>query len=230
MGVGAGGQGGSSRLLMAAGAMVVALMLVITIVAAGVVVAAAIAGMESPEAWSRWANVGESFGVLDSLLSGLAFAALIVTLWIQFRELRVQQSELRLQRDAIERSSEELRRSAEASMRMLHFELVRMSIDDPALADVWPHPPAAADPADRRQLIYANLIFQHVALAMTVAGDSDEAVRRQLRHLLTSPVMRRYWAAAAAERAAMVIDGTEDARIARLGDEVYRDLDRGAAA
>ena len=220
--------GVAGRSLLIAGLVALTALLTVAMVGAGVAVAAAIAGTESPQSWSRLADVGQAFGALDSVLSGLAFAALVVTLWIQFRELRLQQTELRQQRDAIERSNAELRRSAEANMRMLHFELIRMSIDEPRLADVWPHPAAIAGSADRRQFIYANLVFQHVSLGMRVAGEPDEAVRRQLRHLFGSPVMREYWRLTAEERAALLPAAGEESRIARIGDEVCAELDHRA--
>ena len=56
------------------------------------------------ETASRW---GDSFGFVNAILSGLAFAAVIITLWLQ-------KSELRLQREELEATREQLKRSAEA--------------------------------------------------------------------------------------------------------------------
>jgi hypothetical protein len=204
-------------------------MLVVTVMAAGIIAAAGLGGTGDAQTWSRWANVGEAFGILDTVLSGLAFVALIVTLWIQLNELRLQQSELRLQRDAIQRSSDELRRSAEAGMRMLHFELMRMSIDDPALAEVWPRPDVS-DPGERRQLFYANLIYQHLLLWMESQDYSDAQVRDAVRHLFSSPLMRRYWTVAAAERARLSATSADEARITRIVNEVCHEFDRAAEA
>lgn len=43
-------------------------------------------------------NNGSSYGVLSAIFSGLAFAAMIITLWIQKNDLREQQIEMELQR------------------------------------------------------------------------------------------------------------------------------------
>ncbi|MFI5952671.1 DUF6082 family protein [Cryptosporangium sp. NPDC051539] len=212
-------------LLLIVGVVASSLVLVAAIISLGFLAMSLVSNVESPADWRRLADVGQAFGVLDSLLSGLAFVALLVTLGIQFRELRLQQSELREQREAVERSHSELRRSAEANMRMLHFELTRMSIDDSSLADVWPHPPEASDAGRRRQFIYANLIYQHLTLGLTMAGAPDDVVRGQLRHLFGSPAMRAYWRAAAVERAALLAPDGEEMRIARLGDEVCAELE-----
>jgi hypothetical protein len=192
----------------------------VVLVVAGVLAASLAARVESPEVWDRWAKVGDAFGVLNGLLSGMAFVGLVVTLWVQFRELALQRSELRLQRDAIVHSGEELRRSADANLRMLHFELLKMAIDDPALAEVWPDPANAADERHSRQLLYANLVFQHLSLSMLVARYTDEQIREALRYTFDSPLMREYWRLARRARRRTQVPGSDAWRVARLGDEV----------
>jgi len=189
------------------------------LVAVGVLTVAAAARVGAGR-WDEWADVGDAFGVLNGVLSGLAFAALVATLWVQFHELRLQRTELRLQRDAIERSGAELRRSADANLRMLHTDLIKMSLADPVLARVWPHPVPADDEDHRRQLLYANLIFQHQALTMLMADYTDEEIGEAMRYLFRSEIMREYWALSADARNRMDAgDGGAD-RIARIGDEV----------
>lgn len=52
---------------------------------------------------------GDSFGLLTSLFSGLAFAGLIITIMMQKDELALQREELRLQRAALEGQLAELK-------------------------------------------------------------------------------------------------------------------------
>jgi len=202
----------------------VAVTLMVGLVVAGVLAAALAARVESPEVWSRWASVGDAFGVLNGVLSGMAVVGLVVALWVQFRELSLQRSELRLQRDAIVSSGEELRRSADANLRMLHFELLKMAIDDPALAEVWPDPANVANEQHGRQLLYANLVFQHLSLSMLVAGYDDEQIREALRYTFDSSLMREYWRLAQRARARTQVPGSDAWRVARLGDEVLAEL------
>lgn len=61
-------------------------------------------------------TLGDSFGIVNSLFSGLAFALLIYTALMQKEELELQRQELRDNR-------EELRRSADA-----HRELVKLTL------------------------------------------------------------------------------------------------------
>ena len=51
-------------------------------------------------------------------------------------------------------SHNELRRSAEADLRMLHMELIKMSIADPQLAEVWPEFTPNLSPGQNRQYLY----------------------------------------------------------------------------
>lgn len=60
---------------------------------------------------------GDSFGLLTSLFSGLAFSGIIITILLQREELRQQREELRLQREEIARNREELARTAAAQER-----------------------------------------------------------------------------------------------------------------
>jgi hypothetical protein len=55
---------------------------------------------------------GDSFGFVNALLSALAFAGVLVTLWMQRRELQLQRDEMKLTRQELEATREEHRRMA----------------------------------------------------------------------------------------------------------------------
>jgi hypothetical protein len=215
-------------ILLGAGGLAGAGVLLLVLLWAGALAVAMVAPARDADVWRRWADVGQSFGVFSTVLSGLAFIALVITLWVQMRELSFQRAELRVQRMVAERSGEELRRSADASLRMLHFELLRLSIDDPALARVWPESSADDDPQERRQMVYANLVFQHASMSMVMAGYTDDQIRESLRYLFSSEAMRAYWLGAAAARRRTQQPGSHHWRIARIGDEVCREFGRAS--
>lgn len=61
--------------------------------------------------WDERAQFGDAYGALNALYSGLAFAGIIITLFLQREELTLQRAELRATRDELARTS----RAQEAS-------------------------------------------------------------------------------------------------------------------
>lgn len=201
-------------------------LVVLAILLLGLGAVASLQTLDTSNGWADRANVGDSFGVVNAIVSGLALAALVVTLWLQSRELALQRVELAMQRTSLEQSRVELYRSAEASLRMLHVDLIRMSIDDPSLALVWP-PLDPGAPHDReRQYMYANLIYQHMWLSLRISDYTDEQVQNRLRYIFTSSLMREYWRAAAKARMSLV-PGTAEFQFAEAAERIcseYEDL------
>lgn len=176
---------------------------------------AALLGQRGNEAfWIRLANVGQTFGVLSSIISGLALGALVVTARLQFREIQGNRRELERQREFLMQSHSELRRTAEANRGQLHLEILRLAIDDPQLAEVWPPYLPGLSPKQNRQYLYANIIYQFQQTWMRVGGHGDEDVLGTMRYLFTSPIIRDYWKAAARARASL-IPGSEEYLLAQ---------------
>jgi hypothetical protein len=179
--------------------------------------------------WTRWGNIGQTFESVNTVFSGLAFVALVVTFAIQFQELRMQRIELKMQREAMKASNGELHRSAEADLRTLHVELIRMAIDDPQLAAVWPEFEPGLSTERNRQYMYANLIIQHVWLNLQIGNYSNDEARGMLRYMLSNPIMRNYWRASESIRQWLVAD-TPEQLFARMVDDLYCEgdsVDRG---
>jgi hypothetical protein len=55
--------------------------------------------------WEQRAQLGDLFGVVNSLFSGLAFAGVIYTIYLQREELALQRRELQLTRDELQRTA-----------------------------------------------------------------------------------------------------------------------------
>lgn len=77
------------------------------------------------EDWSKSGPMGDTFGAVNSLFTGFAFAGLIVTivlqqkgLEVQQKDMRIQQQSIELQTKAIEMQTEELRIQQEETARM----------------------------------------------------------------------------------------------------------------
>lgn len=200
------------------------LVLAVLTLLSGVGVAALLEKAGGSGRWVVWGNIGESFGALNSIFSGFALAALVVTFWIQFQEMRIQRSDLVDQRDIVERSQTELRRNAEASLRLLHLEIIKLSINDESLANVWPTFTPGLPFEKNRQYLYANVIFQYLALGNSLGHAGDAEIQANLRYMFTSSIMRDYWRAAAGARSTL-IPGTAAYEFAGMADETCREYE-----
>jgi hypothetical protein len=193
---------------------------VAALLATGIGMVAIVGRDGSAEVWHRWSDVGQAFGVLTSVFSGLALVALVITFWMQYKEIRAQRVELAVQRRSLMDAQTELFRTAEANLRTLHVGLLKMALDDAALAAVWP--PAGPDlTAERnRQYMYANLVIQHAWLTVRVGNHTEAEMLSNLRYLFTSPLIREFWRATADVRNAILVPGTPEYRFAQLADEI----------
>jgi hypothetical protein len=169
-------------------------------------------------------SAGQVFESVAALFSGLAFIALVVTFWLQIQELQLQRLELENQRHEMRATQSELHRSAEADLRALHVELLKMAIYDADLAAVWPAAGTAIGHERRRQHLYANLIYQHLRLALELSDVGEEFIKANLRRIFGSQLMRDFWLATEEARLAALIPETREWEFARMTDEVCRDL------
>jgi hypothetical protein len=174
----------------------------------GVGVAAVLGRQAAAEDWSRWSDVGQTFGVLSSIIGGLALVAVVMTARVQFRELQ---------------------RSAAAELSMLHLEILKMSINDPELAEVWPEFRPDLSVESNRQFLYANIIYQFHWTSLRLNKATDEEVLGSMRYLFTSSIMRKYWAAAAQARTSLD-PGSPEYAFARKLDEICRHYETVVAA
>jgi hypothetical protein len=193
-------------------------LLVATVLVVGVGLVAVLGEVAHKGTWDLWSSIGQAFGVLASVLSGLALAAVVIVFRAQQRELIQQQAELALQRH-------ELRCSAEANVRMLHVHLIAMAISDPLLAAVWPSPSAAATPERHRQYLYANLILQHARQHPLLVSYTEEQFARNLRYLFASPIIREFWRSTAAAREQLLVPGTEEFTFVEHADVICAEYD-----
>lgn len=64
--------------------------------------------------WTVRGQIGDSFGAVNALFSGLAFAGVIITILLQRDELELQRKELELTRKEMENSTDALQKQVEA--------------------------------------------------------------------------------------------------------------------
>ncbi|MER6132378.1 DUF6082 family protein [Streptomyces sp. NPDC001815] len=173
---------------------------------------------------SERSAMGDYFGAVSAIFSGLALLLLIATLVYQQRELRLQRLELGLQRGELKASRDELRRSAEADMNGLHIQLTQMAMDDPALAEVWI---ASHDQSESavRQHLFANLVFNHFLLARSWGTVSDSDLLAHAHDLLRNPAFQQYWETARTAKS-RISSTSPEGRLVQLFDQALADLRR----
>nr|WP_253268017.1 DUF6082 family protein [Streptomyces asoensis] len=169
--------------------------------------------------------IGDYFGGISAVFSGMALLLLVATLMFQQRELRLQRHELSMQRQELVSSRDELRRSAESDMRALHVQLTQMAMDDPALADVWNDYPGESTEVVRQHL-FANLVFGHYLLAYRWGGSTEAEVLAYARSLVRSAAFQRYWEASRAAKEELPADSAEG-RLFRLFEQAIREAQDG---
>jgi hypothetical protein len=189
-----------SRLLL--GILVGTVALTAVVVTAGVGMVAFLGERGDAATWKRWSEVGQAFGVVNSVVAALAVAALVLTSLAQSRGQRDQQTDI--------------------SVRHLHIALIRMAIDNPHLAAVWPHT-TLKDPTTQAQVMYANLLLQHAWLQYSTGIATREEMVSNIRFLFASPKVRAFWESTASGRKGIYVDGGSEADLASVADEIWRE-------
>ena len=82
------------------------------------------------EGWPERGQFGDLFGAVNALFSGLAFAGLIITIWLQRRDLQYQREALEQTRQEMQHQTKEFDRHNQTLKRQqfdnTFFELLRM--------------------------------------------------------------------------------------------------------
>jgi hypothetical protein len=165
--------------------------------------------------------VGQTFGVLSSIISSLALLAVVIT-------ARQNRAELERQRQFLTHNHAELRRTSHANLGMLHQQLVKMSIDDEDLAAVWPTFDPNLPASVNRQYLYANLIYSFQLRALRSENHTEASVIESMRYLFSNPVMRAYWHAAESAREQLDPESTEFS-FARRVDKICTEYEKVVA-
>ena len=81
----------------------------------------------APESSAR-AEIGEEFGAINALFSGLALAGMVYAILLQSDELRLQREELKLQRRELADTRAELKRQADAAEKQRRAMLMAAAV------------------------------------------------------------------------------------------------------
>jgi hypothetical protein len=195
------------------------------VVLTGVSLVAGLGARGDAETWTRWSDVGQAFGAVNSIVAALAVAAALVTWLWQSREMRAQRTELAEQGRTLLDTQTVLRRSADVDVRKLHMSLIQIALDRPELAEVWPDV-GGTGPERRAQYLYANLLIQHTWLQYTSGISTQEEMLSALRYLFTSPKIRAFWRDTAGNRSGIYVEGDAELDLAAAADRIWAEQER----
>jgi Family of unknown function (DUF6082) len=88
--------------------------------------------------WLKLSSIGQTYGAVSALISGIALAGVVISLILQSHELNL---------------------AREQAFRTYHFDLIRFAIDNPSFISSWGYVPSeGASLEDVRKAGYTNMI------------------------------------------------------------------------
>jgi hypothetical protein len=121
--------------------------------------------------WAYLSAVGQAYGGVSAILSGLALCGIAVSLVLQRQQALGD-------------------RIAATSQR--HFDILRLALDDPTLAKVLA--PELATSAHVREQIFANLVLTFWYRSWRQRVINEHELRTSVARMFFSPVSRDWWA------------------------------------
>jgi hypothetical protein len=127
----------------------------------------------SAHSWARRGDIGQTYGAAAALLSVFALAGVAASLVLQARESKANR---------------------EHASRLVHTDLLKMAMDDPAYLECWGPYSSATDPVALRQAMYVNLILSYWEARYELGQLSDVHLRAGAAHMFQAEPGRRFWA------------------------------------
>ncbi|BCJ55068.1 hypothetical protein Asp14428_65430 [Actinoplanes sp. NBRC 14428] len=125
----------------------------------------------SDREWVRLANIGQTYGAVSALLSGLALVGVVASLRIQ----------------ANQRLSDRL-----FAKQQRHHDMMRYVFDEPEYSQCW-GPRFAPDDVDERLYFYTNIILGEWQAAYELGDLSQADVRLYAAIMFKSELPRMFW-------------------------------------
>jgi Family of unknown function (DUF6082) len=125
--------------------------------------------------WSRLSEIGQTYGAASAILAMLALGGVALSLLFQARQSRAQRVQ---------------------AARHYHFELYRMTLENPELyLPLWDAPDLPPTREGQRYG-FTNLIFNYAWMSYELRVVSEPDLRRFFAGILRGPVGSSYWSRA----------------------------------
>ncbi len=121
--------------------------------------------------WSDVGNIGQAYGAISALLSGIAVGGVALSLLMQAHQTRIDQAR---------------------GMRVSQLELMKVLLEDPSLRPVSPIANAYPGPAWRKS-IYLNLMFKYLEMGYEIGYFSETSIRTHTTNYFQIEHAREWW-------------------------------------
>lgn len=126
--------------------------------------------------WARLSSIGQTYGAISAVISGVALVGIAVSLFLQARELDLTREQM---------------------FRNYHLDLVRFSIENPQFISSWGYvPPVASSLDDVRRVGYINMIVSFWSTSYVTRRLDEGDLQLNFAQMFKGEVGRNYWEAA----------------------------------
>lgn len=123
--------------------------------------------------WARLSSIGQTYGAISAVISGVALAGIAVSLFLQARELDLTREQM---------------------FRTYHLDLVRFSIENPPFIASWGYvPPVGSSLDDVRRVGYTNMIVSFWSTSYVTRRLDESELRLNFAQMFKGEVGRHYW-------------------------------------
>ncbi|MEV7889935.1 DUF6082 family protein [Streptomyces sp. NPDC002817] len=130
---------------------------------------------------------------------------------------------LRVRLEHLEQHAHNQQHTNLANQHRQHWELLSKAIDDPDLAEVLDLYEDPVSPKQRRQYLFANVLYTNLLFYYRIGNISREEFFGLARGMFQNPIVREYWYATQPHRAS--IANSEEAEIGLMVDDLLRQLE-----
>jgi Family of unknown function (DUF6082) len=125
--------------------------------------------------WARLSSIGQTYGAISAVISGVALAGIAVSLFLQARELDLTREQM---------------------FQTYHLDLVRFSIENPSFISSWGYVPTEGSSLDDvRRVGYTNMIVSFWSTSYVTRRLDESELQLNFAQMFKGEVGRNYWKA-----------------------------------
>jgi hypothetical protein len=157
--------------------------------------------------WRRLSDVGQTYGAVSAIVSGVALAAISVSLILQARELNLSRAQV---------------------MRSYHLDLMKFSIENPSLLSSWGvEPPINSNIEDMQRIGFTNMLVTFWKTSYEIKSIDSNELRSNFSTMFQGEAGRKYWAASRNGWIRGIEDHRTDRFVKIIEEEYWKAIDSG---